>query len=133
MSTSGIVRRIRLGDDVTTYCGRCKEERNHQVVALNSAGGIERVTCRTCHSNHLYRDRPAKAQKTDGRRSVRLGEVNERPPSAQSLRGYSATEAFSAGDWLAHPKFGAGEVIAARSGKIEVRFGKEVRILLHAG
>jgi hypothetical protein len=47
-------------------------------------------------------------------------------------RAYSPREAYDEGEWIDHPKFGQGEVIASRDGKIEVKFGAEKRILIHA-
>lgn len=131
MSASGVVKRVRLGDEVLTYCGKCKEERTHQVMALNAGGAIERVTCLTCRGNHLYRGRQAAAVKKTGAGNVRAARA--KPVSAASARAYAPTEVYAAGDVVSHPKFGIGEVVEARSGKIDVRFGGEKRTLLHAG
>lgn len=131
MSASGVFKRIRLGDEVSTYCGKCKEERTHQVVALNSGGGIERVTCLTCQGNHLYRERRATATKKSGGASA--SEPRVKPVSSRPARGYAATESYTVGDVISHPKFGMGEVVDARAGKIDVKFGGEKRTLLHAG
>ena len=142
ISSLGIVKRIRLGDECLTYCGRCKEDRLHQVSALNSQGQIEQVTCRTCHHSHLYRaNRPNKQQKvmarTPARHSLRSQGGSARDvhnlPDTGEARGYSPSESYATGDLISHPKFGAGQVVTARAGKIDVRFGREVRTLLHAG
>jgi hypothetical protein len=129
-----MLKRIRLGDDVMAYCGRCKEERVHQVVALHSEGRIERVTCNYCQSTHLYRDPEAKAAAKSRRTTgVRSAEVKTRVVSNRPPRAYSPRETYAAGDQIAHPKFGEGDVVEARAGKIDVRFGREMRTLLHAG
>jgi hypothetical protein len=129
-----MLKRIRLGDDVMTYCGRCKEERMHQVVALHSEGRIERVTCNYCQSAHLYRDPDKAAAKSSRRASgTRSAEVKTRAASGQPARAYSPQAAYAAGDQITHPKFGEGDVVEARRGKIDVRFGREMRTLLHAG
>jgi len=129
-----MLKRIRLGDDVMAYCGRCKEERVHQAVALRSEGSIERVTCNYCQSTHLYRDpeakAAAKARRVAGTRSV---EVKTREASNRPARAYSPQESYATGDHITHPKFGEGSVVEARRGKIDVRFGREMRTLLHAG
>ncbi|HEX8129859.1 MAG TPA: hypothetical protein VF527_12215 [Pyrinomonadaceae bacterium] len=128
-------KRIRLGDDVMAYCGRCKEERMHQVVALHSEGRIERVTCNYCQSTHLYRDPAAKAAAAKPRRTTgtQSAEVKTRATFSQPARAYSPQETYATGDQITHPKFGEGNVVEARQGKIDVRFGREVRTLLHAG
>ena len=136
MSGTGIVRRIRLGDDVQTYCGRCKEERLHQVVALNNQQRIERVICRTCNSNHLYRDRQAGSQERARRSTVKGTEQQSsvRATSApEKWRHYSSQEAYAEGELISHAKFGMGRVVASRPGKVDVKFGSLVRTLLQNG
>lgn len=141
MTTSGIVRRVRLGDEVQTYCGRCKEERTHQAVALNSQGGVERVICRTCQGNHLYRDRHASVKKETTEKAARTPTTRtprrraDTPPTFSDAprHPYSPRESFTKGQLILHTKFGVGEVVEVRAGKIDVRFTDELRTLLHAG
>ncbi|HEX8707193.1 MAG TPA: hypothetical protein VF723_02940 [Pyrinomonadaceae bacterium] len=130
MSTAGFSRKVRLGDDVMTHCGRCKEERTHQVVALNSQGGIERVTCRTCQSDHLYRERLAKAKRASAS-GTRRAQTKEPEQLTGPQRSYSPRETYQPGDLVSHPKFGLGKVLEVRQGKIDVRFNGELRTLLH--
>jgi len=122
----GIVKKLRPGDDLDTYCGRCKEEREHAIVALNAQGGVERVQCRTCQSNHLYR--APKTTRTRSTKEKSAASVVETGPA----RAYSMQTRFRVGERIAHPKFGVGTVIDERYGKIDVRFGKEMRTLIHA-
>ncbi|HEV2800915.1 MAG TPA: hypothetical protein VGW12_10485 [Pyrinomonadaceae bacterium] len=126
-----MLNKIRLGDDAMAYCGRCKEERMHQVVALRSEGRIERVTCNYCQSTHLYRD--PQATKTRRTTTTRSTEGTVRVTSNRPARAYSPQDAYSTGDQITHSKFGEGTVVEARRGKIDVRFGRETRTLLHAG
>jgi hypothetical protein len=127
MSASIRVRKIRVGDEVAAQCGRCKGERTHQVVALNQDGTPASVICGTCGGRHNYREKRAA---NSPRRTV----ARETIPSAprKPARQYSPREAFSEGDWIEHPKFGQGEVVAIREGKIEVKFGTEKRVFIHA-
>jgi hypothetical protein len=46
-------------------------------------------------------------------------------------RAYSPKERFSAGDAIRHPKFGAGRVVSAGAGTMEVAFADSVRKLIH--
>ena len=133
MSTEARVKRLRPGDEVITYCGRCRQERTHQIVALNSEGQPDRVLCRFCQSDHLYRKNRSVAK-----RASAGGRATKEPAgsSAQvpvTLRPYSVKEVYAAGDVIMHPKFGQGRVLEAREGKIVVKFGSEARTLLHAG
>ena len=133
MSASGRVIRVRPGDEIVTNCGRCRQERTHQIVALNSAGLPDRVVCRFCQSNHLYRE-----NRGGGRAGSKKGPSTKEPTESSSAtasppRPYSVNEVYAEGDVIQHSKFGQGRVFEARRGKIDVKFGKEVRTLLHAG
>lgn len=133
MSVPIRIKKLRPGDDTDTYCGRCKAEREHQIVALNADGTPATVICRTCGGQHRFHEKKElKAMTSAGatRRGVRAGAEPER---AARARPYSPKEVYSAGEWLDHPKFGRGEVVQARPGKIEVRFESEKRLLMHAG
>src|SRR5207253_596025 len=101
-------KRVRVGDDVETYCGRCKAERMHVVASMSTAAEPAEVICRTCHNQHRFRRSPdaakpkrePRAGSSDGgaRRSAKS--VRETPPV--SARPYSTTEAFAEGEWLEH-------------------------------
>lgn len=134
MTLGKVVKRLRLGDDVPAYCGRCKDERTHQIVAFNAAGGVERVTCSTCGGQHLYRERSAEAAKAAPRAARRQQNgSNAAAAASRVVVPYSPQDAYQQGQLISHTKFGTGEVLEARAGKISVRFDGEVRTLLHAG
>ena len=128
------IKRLRPGDDTETYCGRCKAERIHQVVALNADGIPANVICRTCGNQHRFHEKKEpsapRSVSATGRR-VRASAEPEAP--AEPARPYSPKEVYSAGEWVEHTKFGRGKVTQARDGKIEVRFKEGNRLLLHAG
>jgi hypothetical protein len=132
-------KRIRVGDDVETYCGRCKAERSHVIASMSTAATPAEVICRTCNSQHRFR-RPADAAKpkrepragsADGatRRTSRT--VRETPPL--TARAYATTESFAEGEWIQHKTHGVGKIKAVRGGKIDVAFDSGLRTLLHAG
>ena len=132
-------KRIRVGDDIETYCGRCKAERTHLIASMSTAAVPADVICRTCNSQHRYR-RPADAAKpgrepragsAEGstRRTTRT--VRETPPL--SARAYSTTETYAEGEWIEHKTHGVGKIKAVRGGKIDVAFDSALRTLLHAG
>lgn len=136
MSLPVRIKRLRPGDDTETYCGRCKAERAHQVVALNADGAPAIVICRTCGGQHRFREkkevRPRSAAGSAVRGTVRRA-VHEREAPSGVVRPYSPKEVYAEGEWLEHPKFGQGKVALARGGKIEVRFESGPRLLVHAG
>ena len=128
------IKRLRPGDDTDTYCGRCKAERTHQVVALNANGVPVTVICRTCGGQHRFHEKKElTAPRTTGGSGRRVGVSATRDAPAGPARPYSPQAVYAAGEWLEHAKFGRGQVKLARGGKIEVRFESESRLLVHAG
>jgi hypothetical protein len=129
------IKRLRPGDDTETYCGRCKAERTHQVVALNADGKPATVICRTCGGQHRFHEKKeATARRPEGSaRAARRPAEKVRDAPAGPARPYSPREVYAAGEWVEHPKFGQGKVTLARAGKIEVRFESGDRLLMHAG
>jgi hypothetical protein len=130
MSASIRVKKIGLGDEVDAPCGRCKTERTHQVAALNQNGSPAIVICRTCGGRHNYREKREVRSTRNVTRRQDARETHSTP--RKPAKPYSPREAYSEGEWIDHPKFGQGEVIAIRDAKIEVKFGTEKRILIHA-
>ena len=136
MSAPVRIKRLRPGDDTETYCGRCKAERAHQVVALNADGVPATVICRTCGGQHRFHaKKELNAPRATGSTGRRAGASAERKRDAPvgPARPYSPKEVYAVGEWVEHTKFGRGRVTQARGGKIEVRFESESRLLLHAG
>lgn len=131
----GIIKRPQLGGDVETHCGRCKDVREHVIAALNATGGIERVQCRTCQSNHIYREKKVATKTTTSRTRSSSGTtkktVAELEMEAGPARPYSMQQRFKVGDRIEHPKFGTGLVVEERSGKIDVKFGRELKTLVN--
>ncbi len=133
----GINIKPQLGGDIEAYCGKCKDTREHVIAALSAGGNVERVQCRTCQSNHIFREKAAKsttAKSTTTRsasgKSARK-ESSAEPDGSGPLRPYSMQDKFSIGDRIEHPKFGVGVVLEVRFGKIDVKFGREQRTLVH--
>ncbi len=130
----GIVKRAQLGGDIEAFCGRCKDMREHVIAALNDATGeIKRVQCRTCQSNHLYREKKTATRTTRTRvgGTTSRKSVAELESAAGPARAYSMQDRFKVGDRIEHPKFGLGLVVEERSGKIDVKFGRELKTLIN--
>ena len=130
------IKRLRPGDDTDTYCGRCKAERAHHVVALNADGAPATVICRTCGGQHRFHAKTElTAPRSTGGAGRRAGVSAARTPEAPAgpARPYSPKEVYAVGEWVEHTKFGRGRVTQVRGGKIEVRFESESRLLVHAG
>jgi hypothetical protein len=68
------MRPFRLGDVIDDYCVKCKQIMNHAIVSmLNEAPA--KVRCRTCHSDHDYRNEQPPPPKTDARKAALFNEV----------------------------------------------------------
>ena len=48
-------RALRLGDVLDDYCPRCRLLLNHDIASI-FAGAVAKVTCRTCHNTHDYKN-----------------------------------------------------------------------------
>ena len=67
-------REIRLGDDIDDYCVRCKRVMNHNVVSVLN-GKPAKVRCRTCHSDHDFRNEQPPPPKVDAKKAALFNEV----------------------------------------------------------
>jgi hypothetical protein len=68
------MREPRLGDDIDDFCVRCKRITNHAIVSVLNAAPAK-VRCRTCHSDHDYRNEQAPPPKVDLRKQALFNEV----------------------------------------------------------
>ena len=136
MNAIGIVQKLRPGDDVDARCGKCKDVRTHAIIAMTTSGQIERVQCRTCQGTHNYKNpAPKKAAASSSTRATTSGSSRASSSVVPSgpTRQYSPRESFQVGDQISHPNFGIGLVSDVRSTKIDVKFGRETKTLIHAG
>jgi len=70
------MRAARLGDDIDDFCVKCKRVMNHSVVSiLNSMPA--KVRCRTCHSDHDFRNEQPPPPKVDPRKAALFNQVLE--------------------------------------------------------
>src|SRR5947207_14948351 len=67
-------RDIRLGDDIDDFCVRCKRVMTHNVVSVLN-GKPAKVRCRTCHSDHDFRNEQPPPPKVDPRKAALFYEV----------------------------------------------------------
>lgn len=49
---------VRLGDDIDDFCVKCKRVMNHLVVSIVNDGPAK-VRCKTCYSDHDFRNEQA--------------------------------------------------------------------------
>jgi hypothetical protein len=58
------MRELRLGDIIDDYCVKCRRLTNHAIVSLLS-GAAAKVRCRTCYSDHDFRNEIAPPTKKE--------------------------------------------------------------------
>jgi hypothetical protein len=95
-----LTRSPRLGDDIDDFCVKCKRVMNHSVVSiLNDAPA--KVRCRTCHSDHDFRNEQPPPPKVDARKAALFNEVLGNVsglPADTAVDGQSAADAQPAID-----------------------------------
>jgi hypothetical protein len=69
-----LMRSVRLGDDIDDFCVKCKRVMNHSVVSILNDGPAK-VRCRTCHSDHDFRNEQPPPPKVDSRKAALFNEV----------------------------------------------------------
>ena len=68
------MRESRLGDVIDDFCVKCRRLTNHTIVSLME-GKAAKVRCRTCYSDHDYRNEIAPPSKKDLKKAALFNEV----------------------------------------------------------
>jgi len=107
-----LTRAVRLGDDIDDFCVKCKRVMNHAVVSILKDAPAK-VRCRTCHSDHDFRNEQPPPPKVDPRKAALfnqvLGNVGGLPAEAAVGAGAGAAEG-DVDDTPAEPETEADEV-----------------------
>ncbi|MDQ7065056.1 MAG: hypothetical protein Q9P90_12530 [candidate division KSB1 bacterium] len=139
------VKTYDVGDEIFTYCGRCKSDMYH-VITKVASGQIKKVMCKGCNYDHTYKE-PAGVKEQTATKAVA-----EKPAKTASKRGrkkkdweslqsdlneeeiveYAIDRDFSEARAIRHKKFGVGIVHKVLSNEhIEVIFKDGTRVLVH--
>jgi hypothetical protein len=65
---------MRLGDIIDDFCIKCRRLTNHSIVSLLN-GFAAKVRCRTCYSDHDYRNEQAPPSKKDLKKAALFNAV----------------------------------------------------------
>jgi hypothetical protein len=65
---------MRLGDVIDDFCVKCRRLTNHAIVSLLN-GSAAKVRCRTCYSDHDYRNGQAPPSKKDLKKAALFNQV----------------------------------------------------------
>ena len=122
------------GDNVLSYCTRCKLGLDHVIVAMEGET-IAKVKCKTCGSSHKFRD-PADVKKP---RTIKKQE--DAVKAAETLwesclaeakgkeRTYEVGGKYRIGDIVLHSTFGKGIVRKIYFNKCDVLFKDKERLM----
>ncbi|MDP8223296.1 MAG: hypothetical protein P9L99_08055 [Candidatus Lernaella stagnicola] len=125
-------RNNRVGGEVDSYCGKCKEETRHVVIAMVE-DAPKRVECLSCHAVHNYRPRgsvstPRRASRAATprvRKEAGLTEVLD----AKNAVDYRPNGKFENGVVVKHKTFGLGKVVNMGTQVMTVAFSDKLRKL----
>ena len=93
---------LRLGDVIDDYCVKCRRLTNHSIVSLLNSTAAK-VRCRTCYSDHDYRNEQAPPSKKELQKQKELFNAvlaatvpSDLPPPADAAGLSEEKEAASA-------------------------------------
>lgn len=110
------MRSVRLGDDIDDFCVKCKRVMNHSVVSIVNDLPAK-VRCRTCHSDHDFRNEQPPPPKVDSRKAALFTQVLGNVTGLPSAPQPEAKAASAAGDGNASAKPAAGKATKAAARK----------------
>jgi hypothetical protein len=140
--------KLSVGSEVDAWCGKCKEIRTHNVVAM-VGGEPKQVVCQTCSSRHNFRpDPPARARTSTGSVPTAVGTaaaraVDKEQQSRQEQkrllqkelmdavepRTFDPKARYKSGEIIVHPEYGRGKVENVLRTSLLVRFLEGLRPL----
>jgi hypothetical protein len=138
--------RFSVGAEVDAWCGKCREMRAHDIIAIVS-GLPKQVLCKTCRSRHGYREEPggrnapttAKRPTASSKRTLTPEErqeqkrAEERRALIQELdavaepRPFDPRGRYRVGEVVLHPEHGKGKIENVLRGSMLVRFRDGLR------
>jgi len=134
--------KLSVGSEIESWCGKCKEMREHHVVAM-VGGEPKQVICVVCNSRHNFRDSPPERHgKTTGeviyagggakRPSAEERELQKRQELKRQLqkelaeatepRPFDPRGRYKAGEIIVHPEHGRGKIENVLRSSMLVRF-----------
>ncbi len=89
------MRDFRLGDVLDDYCVKCRRLTNHSIVSLIAAKAAK-VRCRTCYSDHDYRNEQIPPSKKDLKKAALFNQVLAGAAPPAPVAGPLATDPLPA-------------------------------------
>lgn len=138
------------GDYIDARCTKCRVITNHTIIAMVGEQ-VVRVQCNTCGGTHNYH--APKAEKPAGEVKTRKPATAKAPKEAKSALSkavlleqaqwqdasrdadpasavpYRMDASFKVNNWVSHPTFGFGLVLAVTGNKVEILFQDGKKLL----
>jgi hypothetical protein len=131
---------VKVGGEVESWCTTCRTMKWHVVVAVVD-GKPAKVECAGCHKHHGFRPTAPGAPKPRAPRSAKAAAPEPAPvddlaeklaAGERDARAYSPMDAYAVGEFVRHPSFGVGLVIAQPAPqKVELAFRVGRKLLVH--
>jgi hypothetical protein len=122
------------GDNIVSYCTKCKVNLDHTLVALDGET-IAKVKCKTCGSVHKFKDpssvkkpRAVKKKKDPLQVAESLWETSLSETRGKE-RAYEMSGKYRVGDIVLHDSFGKGIVRKLYLNKCDVLFKDKERLM----
>lgn len=126
---------FQAGDSIESKCNKCKELRDHAVVAMVD-GEIAKVQCKVCGSVHKHRSDSPKPKRTtkavatrtakalkEAQQALKEWETGVAGRTAKDAKPFGSDGAAVEGGIIDHPAFGLGIVERlVQPSKMEVLF-----------
>jgi hypothetical protein len=135
-------KKVGVGADVESWCGRCAELTTHSIVAM-VGDEPKQVLCQVCGSRHAHRTAAARRTTTGAnpagggeaddrggrpidpeakRKAAELRALGEEVAAAAEVRLFDPKERYKAGQIIAHPEYGRGKIENVLRSSLLVRF-----------
>jgi hypothetical protein len=131
-------RRVGVGTEIESWCGKCKDMRTHSIVAM--VGELpKQVICTTCGSKHNHRAEPpvrsrgpaevetAPVARERSRREELRRDLQRELNASISVRAFDPKATYKRGEIISHPQHGRGKIENVLKGSLLVRFLEGLR------
>lgn len=132
-----MLEKIMAGDNIASYCTKCKLGLDHAVVAMDGET-IAKVKCKTCGSVHKFKDpadvkkpRVPKKKEDPGKTAETLWETCLSESKGKE-RAYDMSGKYRVGDVVLHNTFGKGVVRKLYMNKCDMLFKDKERLMASA-
>ncbi|HZS37151.1 MAG TPA: hypothetical protein VFF06_10000 [Polyangia bacterium] len=130
----------KVGGEVEAYCMTCKTMKWHVVVAVVDDKPAK-VECHGCHKQHVFRlgppgttkPRPRRPRADEPAAPAPIDDLEQRLAAGErDALTYSPKDVYAVDQFVRHPTFGVGLVVALPAAqKVEVAFRSGRKLLVH--